>query len=225
LRALVPTLALVCACAAPARDQTGDDLGDDHGENPVAHELFDGATLSGWTLAELGGTEVFVDDGRIVLPQGTPLSGLVHANPAVLPREGYELVVRAARLAGTDFFLGLTFPIGTESATCILGGWGGSLCGLSCIDGRDASANETKTYRDFAPGVEVELRVAVTREAVTAWLDDEPLFRVARDGRSFSTRTEVSPCGPLGLAAYQTRAAISRVSLVRRAPAPDRLDG
>ena len=44
---------------------------------------------------------------------------------------------------GSDFFCGLTFPYKETHATLILGGWGGSLIGISSLDDFDASENET----------------------------------------------------------------------------------
>ena len=36
----------------------------------------------------------------------------------------YELRLEAKRVEGGDFFCGLTFPVGKEYCTLILGGWG-----------------------------------------------------------------------------------------------------
>ena len=61
---------------------------------------------------------------------------------ADFPREDYEVSLEARRLEGTDFFCGLTFPVGKEPCTLIIGGWGGTTVGLSNVD--DYSAALTK---------------------------------------------------------------------------------
>ena len=69
-----------------------------------------------------------------------------------MPGLNYELNVVARRVEGSDFFCGLTFPYQDSHCTLILGGWGGALVGLSCLDGRDASENETTRLMPFEKG-------------------------------------------------------------------------
>ncbi|MFH0946429.1 MAG: NAD(P)-dependent oxidoreductase [Planctomycetota bacterium] len=174
--------------------------------------LFDGASLAGWRISDFaGGGPVSVDDGRMQLGFGQPLTGVSYTKE--LPRTGFELEVRAARVDGNDFFCGLTFPVGEEHATLIPGGWGGALVGLSCIDGADASSNETTSFRRFNKGQEVRLRVRVTDSRVKAWIDDELVAAVRRDGHSFSLRPEMLPSLPLGLSSYMSRGGISLVRI------------
>jgi hypothetical protein len=184
------------------------------GGNAQAAALFDGSSLSGWREIEFGGGgEVKLEDGLLKLDFGSPLTGLVFTGDP--PREDYELRVRAARLGGTDLFLGLTFPVGEAHASCVLGGWGGALCGLSCVDGLDASENATRSFQGFAQGGEVELVLRVGPDLVSAWLDGELLFEQARAGHEFQLRTDVLLTRPLGLFTYNTRTAISSVSIRR----------
>jgi hypothetical protein len=183
-------------------------------------ELFDGSDLEHWQPTGFGGAgELVLEDGALLLELGNPLTGITWSG-AELPREGYTLLVRATKLAGHDFFCGLSFPIGAECATLILGGWGGTTCGLSCIDGRDASENETTSYRRFEPGRVVAIRIDVSATQVRAEVDSELLFDVARAGKRFAVRGEVVASQPLGYCAFATRTALHEIALIRTHPDP-----
>ena len=175
--------------------------------------LFDGSSLQGWSVAGGASGAVEVAGARLVLHPGEPMTRLA-LEPAVasaFPRDGYELELYAARTSGTDFFVGLTFPVGDGGLTLVLGGWGGSLCGLSCLDGEDASANETKSFHRFDKGRDYRVSVRVLHGRVTARVDGEPIVDVDTTGRRCTLRQEVEACAPLGLATYQTEARIAGV--------------
>jgi len=173
-------------------------------------ELFDGASLTGWQVTRFGGEgEVSVQDGAMHIEIGNPLTGVtLLKTPAT---EDYELEVTAARIDGTDFFCGLTFPVGESHLTLILGGWGGSLCGLSSLDGDDASNNATTTLMGFKAGRDYTATVLVTKGAVTVLLDGEPLTQIDRKTHALSLRPEVELCRPLGIASFSTLARIKTV--------------
>ena len=174
--------------------------------------LFDGTSLGQWEQTSFGGEgPVRVRDGAIVLEQGDPLTGVTWTG-AKLP-EVYELSLEAARLSGSDFFCGLTFPVGQSHCSLILGGWGGTTVGLSSLDGRDASENETTRQRRFEDKRWYRVRVAVTATHIRAWLDDELIAEVARAGRRIGIRPEVEPSAPLGIASYRTRAGIRAIRM------------
>lgn len=181
--------------------------------------LFDGTQLESWVSTPFGGEgEVELRDDGLRLPFGSMLTG-VHWTGADLPAS-YELEVVAARLSGTDFFCALTLPIGEEFATLVLGGWGGALVGLSCVDGADASENSTRSIRAFENGVDYLLRVRVDAERIAAWVDGELLFDQARVGHSFAVRPEVLLSRPLGIASFATTARIGSIRM--RALGPER---
>ena len=189
-----------------------------NGDDPSWQPLFDGGTLAGWSVVSGGaGGPVDVADGRLVLGRGEPMTLIALAPDAAFafPRDGYEVELVAARVTGDDFFVGLTFPVGDGELTLILGGWGGSLCGLSCLDGEDAASNETKRFRRFERGRDYRVRVRVVRGRVAASVDDEGLVDVDTLGRRCSLRSEVEPCAPLGLATYRTEARISGLRWLR----------
>jgi len=172
-------------------------------------DLFDGASLEGIDVTRFGGEgEVWIKEGQVILESGMLLTGI--GWPSLELPASFDLEVTAARLSGTDFFCALTFPVGTEHATAVLGGWGGATTGLSCVDGEDASDNETRTFRDYKDGQAYVLRVSVDERSVSATLDGETLFSVDRN-RRFEVRPEVRLSCPVGIASFATRASISGV--------------
>ena len=172
--------------------------------------LFDGHSLEGWSKTLFGGEgEISIVDGAIDLQSGSPLTGVtLQTSP---PSENYELEVVASRVEGTDFFCGLTFPVGESHLTLVLGGWGGSVCGFSSIDNADASRNLTRKLKGFTPGRDYKITVRVTKDEVLALLDDEPFVATKRAGVTFSLRPEVMLCKPLGLASFSTIANVKSV--------------
>ena len=201
------TSALLCAvltaCAAPSQADADWTL------------LLDATHTEGSSSTPFGGEgEIGPEDGRLVFEMGTPMTGM-NWTGGELPKTNYELEVCATRLMGTDFFCGLTFPVEESHATLILGGWGGSLTGLSCIDGNDASTNETTNFLSYELGRDYTARVRVTPTHVTTWIDGELLHEVSLEGKRIELRTEVLPSRPLGFAAFLTRAGLSSLKLRR----------
>lgn len=177
---------------------------------PEWQPLWDGRTLDGWKPTDFGGQgEVHIEDGVIILERGNDLTGITWTGP--LPpedRDRYEIEVEAARLAGGDFFCGLTFPVRDTHCSFIAGGWAGALSGFSTLDGLDASENETTRIRDFEQGRYYRVRVRVEPERLAAWVDDELFADVKTRGRRIDIRPEVAPSRPLGIASWRTRAGI-----------------
>ena len=174
--------------------------------------LFDGKTLAGWKAPKFYKEgKVWLKNGEIHIGIGDGITGLVWTGPVL--REDYELSLKARRVDGDDFFCGLTFPIGKDAATLILGGWGGELVGLSCIDTYDASENSTTQSMKFEKNKWYDVRVRVTVARITCYVNDEEIINVEREGRKFSVRWEVENCVPLGLATWKTHGAIKDVCL------------
>ena len=166
--------------------------------------IFDGKTLAGWKAAEFGsGGEVAVKDGQITLSAGNDLSGVNFTGP--MPKMNYELALEAQRVEGGDFFCGLTFPYGETHCTFVVGGWGGSLVGLSSIDGDDASENETTKFKKFEKGRWYKIRVRVTPAKIEAWIDDEQMLDVTTTGKKIAMRAgEIELSKPCGIATFRT---------------------
>jgi len=181
------------------------------GPHPGPRSLFDGKTLEGWRRADfIGGVEPNVEDGKLILPSGDTLSGAVWEGE--LPSGDYEIALEAMRVEGSDIFCGLTFPVAGSHASLVLGGWGGSLCGISSLDGLDASENETMSRIDFENGKWYRVRLRVAGGLIEAWVGDESteqqIVDVETEGRRIDTRFEMRHAKPLGLATWRTRAAI-----------------
>lgn len=177
---------------------------------PAWIDLFDGRSLGAFASTEFGGEGlVAVHDSAIQLGFGSPLTGVTWNGAP--PTGDYELEVRASRTGGGDFFCGVTFPVGNDHLTLVLGGWGGTVCGFSSLDGLDAAHNATRTLHRFELGRDYTARIAVTATAITATLDGEPLCRTDRQGTALSLRPEVLLSRPLGIASFATQAAVRSV--------------
>lgn len=172
--------------------------------------LFDGKSLAGWKQTPFSGRgEVHVKEGMIVIGHGR-LTGITWTG--AFPRSGYEIRFEAARLEGSDFFAGITFPVGDSYCSWINGGWGGSVVGLSSLDGDDASENDTSTVRDFVDGRWYAFRLGVTSSRIRGWIDGELVIDADITGRQVGLRPgEIDLCTPLGFASYSTVAGLRNV--------------
>lgn len=182
--------------------------------------LFDAKSLRGWREVPFYGRgEVRVEKGTIVLGKGVT-TGITWSNS--FPRLNYEIRLEAARLDGSDFFAGITFPVKDSYCTWINGGWGGSLVGLSSLEGQDASDNETNTYKEFDNGRWYALRLRVTDDRIQAWIDDEEIISVALKGREIGLRPgEMELCVPFGIASWATTGALRKLEYRLLAPPAD----
>jgi len=200
----------LCSCTGPTKPVTeAPKLTADGWEY-----LFDGKTLTGWEVPDWGGSgKVYVKDGVVHMAQGETGTGITYAKD--IPREDYEIELDAMRVEDNDFFCGLTFPVGKDPISLILGGWNGSVTGLSCLEGMDASENETTKSIEYENGRWYHVRVRVTKARITAWLDDEQIIAVDRKERQISIRMEVQPSVPLGIATWRTHGAAKNIRIRR----------
>jgi hypothetical protein len=124
----------------------------------------------------------------------------------------YEIAFDAMRVSGTDFFCGLTVPVGASHCSLIVGGWGGSLVGISSLNGMDASENETSTYKEFVSRRWYAIRLRVTEKKIQAWIDEEKIIDFDLTDVRVSLRIgEIEKSQPLGLASWQTSAAYRNI--------------
>jgi hypothetical protein len=172
--------------------------------------LSDGATVATWKSTPFGGEgEVERIDGGLRIGMGADLSGITWSGE--FPRQSYEIALEARRVDGNDFFCGLTFPVGNDFCSLILGGWGGAVVGLSSIDGLDAAHNDTTQFRDFKKDRWYAVNVRVTPDAIECFLDGEAIIEQSLEGRKVSIREEVAPSKPLGISTYATTAEVRNV--------------
>jgi len=175
-----------------------------------------------WETCKFGG------DGPVKLPKplkpdrvirlgrGDPLTGIRWTGD--FPKENYELRLQGRRVEGFDFFAAVTFPVGDEHCSLVLGGWGGNIVGISSIDGEDASSNPTTQSKQFPNGQWVDIRIRVSPDELTCWLDDQEWVNVPRERHSFDIRIEMDPSLPVGIANYQCVSEIRNLQLRRLPP-------
>ena len=177
-------------------------------------KLFNGKNLDGWKSSEFGGDgEISIEDGKLILDFGNDLTGVTWKDAKLLPKINYEIALEAQRVEGSDFFCGLTFPIKDDPCSLILGGWGGTVCGLSSLDFRDASENESTSFREFKNGQWYKVRLRVLEKRITAWIDDKQILDVELSGKKIGIRSEVDPSKPLGVCSWRTKSALRNIVL------------
>lgn len=191
----------------------GSSLAEAPTQTPPGKPIFDGKTLGNWKATDFAGHgDVSVKDGQIDMATGEPLTGVNYTG--ALPPASYEVSLDAMRVDGSDFFCGLTIPVGAEHVTFVVGGWGGTVVGISNVNWEDASENETTQYKKFDNGKWYHLRVRVTPAKIEAWIDDEQVVNLDLAGKRLSMRHgEIELSMPFGIAAYRTHAAFKNVQL------------
>lgn len=177
--------------------------------------LFDGTSLEGWKevdYREAGKVEVA--DAAIRLGLGASMTG-IHTTRKDLPRVDYELTYEAKRLEGNDFFAASTFPVGGSYVTFVNGGWGGTVTGISNINGASASENQTTTYFKYVNDTWYRFRIRVTGRKVVCWVDDKKVVDLDHEGLQLKTRAETRRTEPLGFANWETSSSLRSVAVRR----------
>ncbi|QDT31299.1 3-keto-disaccharide hydrolase [Thalassoglobus polymorphus] len=181
-------------------------------------KLFDGKSLKNWKVTDFGGEgTVLVKDGQLILEPGDPITG-VHWVGKELPNVNYEISFDAQRVDGNDFFCALTFPVKEKLCSLILGGWGGSLIGLSNINDFDASENESTDYYSFDNEKWYKIRLRVDEKFIQAWIDETRITKIDHTENRISIRIEMELSKPLGLASFQTKGAIKNLKMTKLKP-------
>lgn len=200
-------------------------------KDPYAwRSMFDGKTLKGWKVPQFGGEgEVKVEKGVIVLEMGDPMTGIVWTGE--LPKVNYEFRMEARRTMGIDFFATTTFPYVDDPCSLVVGGWAGSVVGLSCVDWYDASDNLTTKFMAFKDKQWYRIRIRVTKQRIEAWIDDEKTVDQVTKGHKFSIRDEVDLCKPFGVCTWCTEGQLRKLEIrslkpeeVAEIPVRDRWD-
>lgn len=209
---LLPVLVLAALVVPAFAQEKPKESKDKHDWKP----LFDGKSLKGWKESGYGGgAEPEVKNGELHIAMGEGVNGVTLDAKEAPFKVNYEISLEAKKLAGNDFFCGLTFPVGDSHASFICGGWAGTVVGVSSINNQDASENETTTYRKFEPNQWYKIRVRVAGGKLECWIDGEQVVDVELKDKRVSTRIESDPSRPLGLSTYQVTAAFKDVELKR----------
>jgi hypothetical protein len=173
--------------------------------------LFDGKSLDGWKAADYTEAgKVHVKDAAIVLDRGVPMTGVAYRK-GDFPKLDYEVNLEAKRVEGSDFFCTTTFPVGDSFCSLVVGGWGGMVVGLSSVNHEDASENETTGSKEFAQNKWYKVRIRVTKDRISAWIDDEQVVNLDSSEKKLTIRRECEPCKPFGFATWKTTGAVRAV--------------
>lgn len=162
--------------------------------------------------------KVSVHDGEITLHPGQPMTGVRFDawQSARLPVTRYAIEYEAMRTEGNDFFGTVTFPVNEAHVSLVVGGWGGTLVGISSIDDMDASENNTRGNARFENNRWHKVRIEVRDGDLRAWINDKLFVNVSTKGRKLGLRTgEIQKCAPFGFASYATQSRIRNV-VIRR---------
>jgi len=174
--------------------------------------LFDGVSLGGWEVIDFEGHgKISVSDSSVIIGRGKEISGIRWTKD--FPKTDYEVTLDAKRIEGSDFFCGITFPVNESFLTLVLGGWGGSAIGLSCIDGFDAGNNLTYDLMNVEPDCWYAVRLKVTDEKIEAWINNNQIVDFTIGTYYLSLRWEVESSKPFGFTTYKTTGALRRIRL------------
>ncbi len=215
VRVRASRLAIVALLAITTLDPAA---GDEPARPTAPIALFDGRTLDGWkpVAGRRSGpvaVAVAVADGVLTLTAGEPMTG-VTSTRADLPKTNYALSFEAKRTDGNDFFAAATFPVGSSFVTLVNGGWGGSVTGLSLINGASAAENATNHFVKYQNDVWYRFTIQVTDRVVRCLVDDREVFALDHADTQLKTRIENRANEPLGFASYRSSGAIRRVEVV-----------
>ena len=175
--------------------------------------LFDGKTLKGWKQSDFFKPgKSSVKDGAIILEKGTKMTGLTYDGKD-FPKMNYEVSLESKRVDGRDFFCTTTFPVGDSFCSFVVGGWGGSVTGLSSIDGIDASENQTGQGIEYKNDQWYKIRIRVTDKRVETWIDKEQTVDLDTSDVKLGIRIECNVSTPFGIASYDTVGAVKDIKV------------
>ena len=179
------------------------------------YSLFDGKSLAGWKEADFyGAGKVQVKDGVIRMEKGKLMTGITYIK-GDFPKMDYEVTLEGKKGEGNDFFCTTTFPVRDAFCSLVIGGWSGTVVGLSSIDFMDASMNETRSEREFKTDQWYRFRIRVSQKRIEAWIDQEKVVDIDTTDRRISIRIECDPCTPFGIATYETTGTVRDIRVRR----------
>lgn len=180
---------------------------------PRTWSLLEGTAAAQWQQAGIPDEgKIHVANGELTLATGQPMTGAKWVGwTQDLPQTNYALTYEALRVEGGDIFGMATFPVGSHQshATFVIGGWGGTVTGISSIDFQDANENQTRAEQRFENNRWYKVRIEVRPEDLRAWVDDRIVVNASIKGRHVSLRPGyIDHCLPFGFASYEAKAKI-----------------
>lgn len=176
------------------------------------NHIFNGVNFNGWEITQFGTQgPVLISEGNIVLNFGDGLTGVTYQKE--FPKTNYLITLEAKKVTGNDFFCGLTFPVNQSFCSFIVGGWGGPVVGLSTIDGKDTSENETRILKNFEKNMWYKIKLEVSENKICAWINNEQVLDFNIDEHKLAIRPEVELSKPFGIASWNTTAVLRNIEL------------
>lgn len=177
--------------------------------------LFDGKTLGPWKSIKFGEEgKVHVKDGSILLEKGNKMTGIVYSRPD-FPKLDYEVTFEAMKVDGDDFFCTTTFPIGDDHCSFVVGGWRGTVVGISNINGANASENVTTRSFEFEDRRWYRIRLRVSRDRIETWIDRRKMVDLDTSELNLSLHLASRPTRPFGITSWDTTGALRDLRLRR----------
>ncbi len=209
---VLAALLLVSCTGSPKKENRPQEIQNKTATKPDSTYLFDGETFEGWEITNFGPQgPVYVSGGTIIMGMGEGCTGITWKKE--FPEMNYKVTLEAKRISGNDFFCGMTFPVGKEPCTLIVGGWGGMVVGLSSINKMDASENETTKLMEFEKNHWYKICLIVKEDTIKALIDDVVVIDFAKGDKTVSIRPEVELSLPFGIASWNTTAALRNIKL------------
>lgn len=190
---------------------------------PAVLKFLTGNELNDWKVIEEMKQHgpAALKDGVLVLGIGQPMTGVVYTGKAELPVKDYEASFDARRIEGDDFFAALTLPVRNADSfvTFVIGGWGGTCVGVSCIQFQSADENATTNWIEFEMKKWYRFRVEVRDNRLKGFVDDKQIFDADTTDKKLNLRFgEIEYCKPLGLATYRTQGEVKNLTIKPLAP-------
>jgi hypothetical protein len=212
---LIALSILIYCCGGSKKDKAVRDEAEGMVPEKDSTWLFNGKDLDGWEITNFGPQgPVYVSGGSIVLGMGDGCTGITWKKD--FPEINYKVSLEAKRVSGNDFFCGMTFPVGKEPCSLIVGGWGGAIVGLSSINSMDASENQTTNFMQFEKDRWYRINLLVWGDTIRALIDDEVVVNYVKGKNDeLSIRPEVELSKPFGIASWYTTAELRNIRLER----------
>lgn len=185
---------------------------------PTSWNLLEGKAAAQWQQAGIPDEgEIQVEKDELILKAGLPMTGAKWAGWSPdMPGTNYAITYEALRVEGEDIFGMVTFPVGSHQshATFVLGGWGGTVTGISSIDFKDANENQTRAEQRFETNRWYKVRVEVRPDDLRAWIDDRLVVNATIKGKQVGLRPGfIDHCLPFGFATYGTTGKVRQIRI------------